>query len=123
MNTQSRKSILSGFMSISIISIGLMFSVLISSVRGSENHYKTETTTTTEIISSKIQFDEVYIIITIVKIKGGYYKGVGNSQSISLGKGKSYLNCLFNYTHNKPLTRWERFKFVTIPRLFKGGLK
>jgi len=97
----------------------LMLSVLISSVKGTERHYKTETITNTEIISSDIKFDEVYIITTIVKIKGKFYFGIGKSSNITIGKSKSYLDCLFNYTHNKQLTKFEIFRYITLPNLFK----
>ncbi|MBC8308690.1 MAG: hypothetical protein H8E55_74700 [Pelagibacterales bacterium] len=114
-----KSTISRGFKSFWGVGIVLLVSVLISSVKGSEHHYKSETLTNTQIISSDIKFDGIYIIKSIVKIKGKYYFGIGKSSNISIGKSKSYLDCLLSYTKNKPLTKYEVFKYITLPKLFK----
>lgn len=90
----------------------LLFSVLTSSLNG-------ESLTNTEVIKSKIKFTEQYEILTIIKIKGEFYKGLGKSHNLSISKSKSYMDCLFNYTNNKPISTWEKFKWVTFPKWIK----
>ena len=73
-----------------------------------------KTITNTEIVKVKTTFDKVYKSVTIVKIKNKFYKGEGTSQRLQFSKTKSYMDCLFSYTHGQPLTKWEKFYYLKL---------
>ena len=83
---------------LSIISI-----VLLSFVMGSNTEVKSESITDTRIIKTHYKSDFSKWInksewkfecFTIVKIKGNYYMGIGNSNNRTISKSKSFMDCL-----------------------------
>ena len=105
---------------LSIISI-----ILLSVVMGGNMEVKSEYVTDTQIIKThyKSEFSKwlnksewKFECFTIVKIKGKYYIGEGNSNNRSMSKSKSYMDCLFNYTYNKPLSKLETFYYINVVR-------
>jgi len=108
---------------LSIISI-----ILLSFVMGGDMEVRTESITNSEIVRTqyKSEFSKwlnkstwKFECYTIIKVKGSYYMGKGNSNSRSISKSKSFMDCLVNYTYNKPLSKVEKFYYVDLYNVVK----
>ena len=116
------------FKGLKMRTLSIISMILLSFVMGSDMEVRTESITNSEIVRTqyKSEFSKwlnksiwKFECYTIIKVKGSYYIGKGNSNNRSISKSKSFMDCLVNYTHNKSLSKLEKFYYINLHNMIK----